>query len=232
MKKVLIIYLIILSIIVNGQTTKNRVSQPKTTLKVEDTIKLEAEKWFKTVYVEAVFKDPYSYKLLKTIVTPKNWREALSDSIARITSFIDATTLSIKDRSMETRAEYLAEYNKTIAWIDRDSKLSKEEKAFSSDEYAKIEIINQDIVHVLKLAMLKIDQYNLNIELRALLEKKLDNLTPEQSKQLAYYEIRIDCYSNNSIGNQILGRFCFPFTKNGAIGSNNGLNSVIQLNKE
>jgi hypothetical protein len=232
MKNILIIHLILLSIIVNGQTTKNRVSQLKTTLTIEDTIKLEAETWFKNVYVEALFKDPYSYKHLKTIVSPKNWREALIDSIARISSVIETINLTSEEKLPETRTEYQIKYEKSLAEIDEINKLSKEEKEFAKEDFAKMVIYSQEIANILKELMLKIDLYNLNIKIKALLEIKLDNLTPEQSKQLVYYEIKIDCYSNNSIGNQILGRFCFPFTKNGAIGSNNGLNSVIHLNKE
>lgn len=234
MKKLLIILLALLGLTVNAQTKKS-VSKPTTLSKVilseEDIVKSKAEDWFKTIYVESVFKDPYSYKLLKTIVIPKTKKEGLTDSLTKLQYTIDTTKLTPKDIS--DRAEYQSMYDKGKADLDKYSKLLETEKDPKQIEYyQKRNAINQKYALLCLSTLRQIDIYNVKVKQKEILEKIINTLTPEEANKLSYYEIRIDCYSNNSLGNQVLGRFSFPLNRNGTAIGPNGINNVIQTNKE
>jgi hypothetical protein len=198
-----------------------------------EIVKDNAEKWFKDFYVENFFKDPYSYKLLKTIVTSKSRKDVLLDTLAKRINNINNSKFSSEKHLEDSRAGCQAEYDDSEKEIE---KYSEQLKTETSEE--RISLIQKIIaVHqkynALRLILLKdIDLYILEIEEKESLEKQLKELNPEQLNQIAYFEIRIDCYSKNSLGNEVLGRFVFPFTKNGPIGNKNGFDKVIQLNKE
>ena len=41
-------------------------------------------------------------------------------------------------------------------------------------------------------------------------------MSEELLNSFEYYNIHLDCYSKNDLGNEVLGRYVFPFTKDGA----------------
>lgn len=226
MKKIFIIILSLSYIYVVGQTQKTVQNEI-------DIVKTKAENWFKDIYVETFFKDPYSYKLLKTIVTPVNIKNATLDSIKKVTYDIDTCSLAIEDRTMEVRQKSQKAYEENKENLEKYTEMVKTDTNETSkmynkkrcDIYAKYALIYLSFME-------RIDLYNLAVEEKKRLENNLSKLTEEESEKMAYYEVKIDCYSNNSLGNQVLGRFQFPFTVNGPLGNKNGLDKVLQLNKE
>jgi hypothetical protein len=236
MKNLILASFVLSCLLVNGQTikkAKQQVTLTKTIVSEEEVVKLKAEEWFKNVYVESVFKDPYSYKLLKTIVTSKTIKESISDSIAIISQSIDTCTLSYKDKGDEGRKEWQDFYDETKKKLDKDTETLNLQTDSREIEYytQRCAIYRKYAIQALE-TLKRIDLYHLDNREKQNLQNRLSNLTIEQENQIAFYEIRIDCYSNNSFGNQILGRFSFPFTNNGPIGLNNGIDQVTHLNKE
>ncbi|WP_321437304.1 hypothetical protein [uncultured Bacteroides sp.] len=219
-----------------GQTQKKKpqLHKASTTIKSErEIVKTNAGNWFKEFYVENLFKDPYSYKLLKITATSKNIKEALSDSLVELDNRIKNSRCSSTMNLDASRAECQKEYDKTKIEIANESEKLKNSTDGNDAKYIQ-KRINIEIKYATDmLGFLKeIDLYNLDVKQKESIEANLKSFTSDQLNQIAYFEIRIDCYSKNSLGNEILGRFVFPFTKNGPIGNKNGLDKVVQLNKE
>jgi len=236
MKKIICLFLILFCLSTFGQvkkTVSKKVVQSKPVISEIDVVKKNAEDWFKSKYVEEYFKDPYSYKLLKTTVTPKTLKEAILDSIVFFQYNIDTCSLSIKDRTNESRLKCKTIYEERLTEIKRLTELIKIESDDQKNYYNKkrIEIEKKYALPFLQF-MKQIDLLNLNINEKKSIENRLISLKEVELSRLAYYEVKIDCYSNNSLGNQILGRFSFPFTKNGPLDKLNDFQSVKHLNKE
>jgi hypothetical protein len=172
-----------------------------------EKIKTEGLKWFKSVYVEAHFKDPYSYKLLKCDVYPQTNKEAVEKIIS------DAKREFIYSDSSSTLSDYnekKREYYKTLSDFKFYPKLVTQKDVDRAKQKLDIEIGK----HIESEAKIKNAQELLN---------KLD---PIMAKKIAHYVLYIDCYSNNSYGNKVLGRFGLYYGKDGPIGD------PFQLNNE
>lgn len=75
----------------------------------------------------------------------------------------------------------------------------------------------------------RINLYLLAVEEKDKTISLINNLTEDQSNKLVFYDVRLDCYSKNSLGNEVLGRFSFPFTINGVLGDKNGVDKVNSI---
>lgn len=236
MKKIISLFLILSCLSTVGQVKKvvsKNVVQSKPIISEIDVVKKDAEDWFKSKYVEAYFKDPYSYKLLKTTVTPRTLKEAILDSIVFFQYNIDTCSLILEDRTEASRLECKKAYEESLTEIKRLTELIKIESDDQKNYYNKKRIaIHKEYALSFLQIMMQIDLYNLNVNEKKNIENRLRRLNEVELSRLAYYEVKIDCYSNNSLGNQILGRFAFPFTKNGPLDKQNELQSVKHLNKE
>lgn len=234
MKKKLLTLLsaMLVTIALFAQANKKPVIQ-KTVINHEEAVKIKAEKWFKEYYVEKFFKDPYSYKVLKLTSEKISVKQSLIDSVAYLTSEIEKCKLAEDERNPKTRKEYQEGYDKILAELKSDQLALNDAKEEKNKDYLSKRIaINKKYGLIYLERMKDYDLFSLySVEKNRVLDK-LQSLTPENEAKLAFYNIRIDCYSKNSIGNEILGRFQFPFNENGPISSINPESSVLHLNKE
>jgi hypothetical protein len=228
--------LLFLPLFTYAQTKKPTVkatTKTTTTVNPEEKVKINAEKWFKEFYVENNFNDPYSYKLLKLTSEKFTKQQDLTDSIAYLTAEIEKCKLSESDRNPKTRQQYQDGYDKTALEKKKTEEWLKTEK-----DAIQIEGLKKRMALIEKYALIYLDGmkeydlYVLNSDEKKRIQEKLSSISPEQATELAYYRIKIDCYSKNSLGNEVLGRFQFPFTEKGPIGTGDGTSTVIQLNKE
>lgn len=171
------------------------------------SVKSSAIKWFKSIYVAGNFKDPYSYKLLKAEIIAITNKEAIekikSDTELSLSSA--DTTKFYSDYANKRQA-----YRKAVSDLKYYPGLYKQ----SDVDYAK-KAWDYELVKYQKLENDKTNAEDLL--------SKMDVIT---AKKINYYAVYIDCYSNNSYGNPVLGKFCFYFNKTGLV------REPIQLNRE
>jgi hypothetical protein len=144
---------------------------------------------FKDTYVESHFKDPYSFKLLKLEIKPKTFGDWLMDDINYIQNEIKFNTTSYSkiDSLQDLYHELLS-----LKVKHPDSPLT------SLKPMARIEKIRQERLENLKKKL------NENI-------KEYSEMSSDKKNKIKGYEVRIDCYGNNSYGNPILGRYKFNY---------------------
>lgn len=162
-------------------------------------IKKEALAWFKTVYVEVNFKDPYSYKLLKVDIYPISNKESLEkilEDYNRELSYADTTKI-ISDYYRK-RQDYRTQVSnvRTYPTIYTQTDVDRAKKALD-DERVKYE-------------QLVID--------KAEAENLLSRIELKNANKVHHYVLYIDCYSNNSYGNPVLGKFGLYYGRDGVIG--------------
>ena len=148
---------------------------------------VEASEWFKKVYVETSFKDPYSYKLLKITIDSINVGQKLIEDINleeyKLKS--DAFELSFNERQLKTSEKY--------AKKERDPNGTWNK---SVERYKKnIEEINNRPTKISEM------------------KKKHENLPIEEKNKVIYYKFYLDCHANNSYGNPVLGKYVFTHSK-------------------
>lgn len=207
-------------------------SSPKTAVDPEASTRNNAQKWFKESYVEKLFKDPYSYKLLKLTSEKVNVKQSLIDSISYLDGEMAKCNIAEKDATPQNRALWQSGYDKSFSDLQ-----IQQEKLKNNTDADQVELLNR-LIAIHKKYSLKylsglkdFDIYFLSKNEKERIQAKILSITPEQGLSLAFYRINLDCYSKNAIGNDILGRFQFPFTEKGVIGSGDGFDTVIQLNK-
>ena len=207
------------------QTRDNRSSDSE--IKIQEN----AEIWFKDVYVEEIFNDPYSYKHLKTITTPKTIEDFLNKKLSDINNQLDndKSGYGYEMVNPETRQSSEDFYNQSLSEIAALTKSIEIDPDATKSKYnnKRIDVYKKYGKEALDL-MERIDIHNLNVEQRNFTLDQLKNLSIDEKKEIAYYEVRIDCYYKNKMGNEILGRFSFPFNVNGLVG---GLDAVDHINK-
>ena len=157
----------------------------------KNIIEQNALKWFKSVYVEENFKDPYSFKLLKISSIPQNTFETIkTDDIYPL--FVELgfekNDINVIDTSLIN----------TSIQIYKDLIKGKWEGSEDRIKYLK---------RIEKLLLCKSNMMTLiNINSNKVLKNKI-----------CRYGIYIDCYSNNSYGNKILGKFAFFYYPKGSL---------------
>lgn len=210
-------------------TTKSVAGKSAITKPESEIVKENAEKWFKDVYVEKFFKDPYSYRLMGLKAIPVTIKEAFLRELSNIQYNIDTCTIAKADRTQESYDECMRLYEQNLKDIEKEKeKINQGGNAeYCNKRIAIYQKYGNEILSIAK----GIKLYLFDIGEKEKLENTISQLTEEQSNMLAYYDVRLDCYSKNSLGNDVLGRFSFPFTIKGVLGDNNGIDKVIQLNK-
>ncbi|MBR3444639.1 MAG: hypothetical protein IKH14_02050 [Prevotella sp.] len=218
MRQFLFLLFILLSVCANAQSVKssmqrNSVHSKKTTttvrVKTDEQIAIEqAQLWFKEKYVETTFKDPYSYRVVGIKATSVTQKESLDKLIFKVKKRMDECTIHPSERNEETLNLCLKEIKNS------DEKMA--ELKNKTDEYS-IEMYNILAKYRKKYieAAEKIEKYLINEkEYNRLLSTK-SVMDESQLNSFAYFEIHLDCYSKNDLGNEVLGRYVFPFTKDG-----------------
>jgi len=176
-----------------------------------------ALKWFKSVYVEDNFKDPYSFKLLKISSIPQTTYETMRGA--------DVYPL-LEDIGIEKNDENAIDTTLMNITIQTYTDLIKGMWEGSEDRVKYLKRIEK--AKLCKSKMVYLIKINSNKVLR---------------NKLCRYAVYIDCYSNNSYGNKILGKFAFfyyPITSEfyeqfKKYSYNNYYideNSIVQLNKD
>ena len=189
--------------------TAQTVSKP--VVKSDEEITLEkAQDWFREKYVEDNFKDPYSYRVVGIKAVPVTTGESVDKLIAKVKKNMDESSLHPDDCTEAALAEIKAE----IAENERQMKLLKNK----TDEYSrkKYNIYAEYNVKFLNLAE-RVEKYLLDKEEYESLLKSKAAMSEEVLNSFAYYDIHLDCYSKNDLGNEVLGRYVFPFTKDGPV---------------
>lgn len=236
MKKLLLAMIAFVGLMLGANAqTKNRNGSMRnkpqpTSVVVRDSvavIKEQAEKWFRDVYVEKHFNDPYSYRLMKVSASPVTLKEALEIDLGNVKMAIDTCSIPKKERTPEGQ--------KKLEGIIKDRQTNIEELNKQLDagtgnrEYLikmrdiYLEYLNKyiDYKKRLDICILAIQTYDK-------IKNSIDELSEQSANQIAYYLIKLDCYSKNKMGNEMLGRFEFPFNKEGIF---RGEKSVVQTNK-
>jgi hypothetical protein len=170
-------------------------------------VKKQALYWFKNFYVDINFKDPYSYKLLKCDIYPVSAEEALIETCEDISREVSrADTAEYFSGYKQKKRLYFTVSNNIKAYpsIYRQSEVDRAKKDW-----------DDEILIYQKLLKLKIEADSL-----------LKVMDPIVRKKVSYYSLYIDCYSNNSYGNAVLGRYSLHFDKKGLV------REPIQLNSE
>lgn len=166
----------------------------------EDIVKEAAEKWFKEVYVEKMFKDPYSYRLMGIKIRPVTYKEGMLELRKEAQAKLDAANKEYKDAYYEFKR-----FNSSSQY--------ELDKAYAKAK--KIMELNDKMAKMQEEQIKKIDSDIYNAS-----EKELDTKI--------HYQINLDCYSKNSLGNEVLGRYTFPFAVDGPVG---GIDRVKNLNE-
>lgn len=170
MKKTLLIYILLSICSIKSFTQINVIEQ-------------NAAKWFKNVYVEEKFKDPYSYKLLKI----KSKSETILDKV-RIDVFEPNYKL------LNLQFEFKNEID--TSYIHSNYEIYTKVLSTTKENSSDYETIKE-----------KVELYKALYELSVSV-KKLDT---KIKNTITRYLISIDCYSNNSYGNKVLGRYSFYY---------------------
>ena len=193
------------------RNSNNRSKNSSTTVKVKTDEQLAIEKsqlWFKEKYVESTFKDPYSYRLVGIKAVPITKRESLDKQIIKVKSRMDACKVHPSERT----ESFLAHCKEEIEKHDEEmAELRKKTDGLSVDLYnisAKYRQKWVDGAEEIEKYLINEKEYNQLLATRNI-------MTEDQLNSFAYFEIHLDCYSKNDFGNEVLGRFVFPFTKDG-----------------
>ena len=168
MKKILFLILLIIPIISFSQ--KNLIEQ-------------NALKWFKSIYVQNYFKDPYSFKFVKIKSIPLTNMEYYKTE--KIIPYL---------KKMGRKEEDATIYY--TAFVDEAIKMYK--------EFSKTKSLTNNERDSYYDKMVEAENLRFNMGL-------VIHMNNEVRNDICRYAIYIDCYSNNSFGNKVLGKFAFYY---------------------
>ncbi len=213
-KNLRLITFTIIYILINCVDAPAQNKRPKKSTSKAQSIEIKAKNWFKVYYVPLNFKDPYSYKILKCFAIPISNKEALKETYETLTyNLKDLDTAGFGNEYKNALSNYRWSLKKhNIEFKGTDTTDKRYQISIQSLKYE-----NEKIETMLK----KFTDTKSSLDT---IRKILSTLSPEEEKKIAYYKIYLDCYSNNSYGNKVLGRFMFLFNNNGVV------QSPIQLN--
>ena len=144
-----------------------------------------AAKWFKEVYVESNFKDPYSYKLLKLTIDTNTVEEQT------------LTLIKIKEDDLAN----IAQKRKDNQWSIETGKKYIKKGMDGNGTWA--EGVERATKSNLELDILP--------ETIQKLKSDLTNMSESDKKKPYSFFIYIDSHANNSYGNPVLGKYVFCY---------------------
>lgn len=176
------------------------MAQKKKPVKLTELQKVKKEglDYFKNVYVESNFKDPYSYKLLKCDVYPITFKEHIEELLKSVDDKIKSSDTTRPFSEYQTKkAEYLRNVSRVKNYPDiyKQSDIDRAKKDWDNC----------------------ISEYNDAIDTKKKGEQMLTALSASEANKIHHYSFYIDCYSNNSYGNPVLGKFAFDYGTTGLV---------------
>lgn len=185
MKKYL---LLLISLLVYGALAAQRLDSAQVVEK--------AKIYFKEVYVENNFKDPYSYELLKVIAQPYTAKDKAKLELSA------AEELDLGGDPVGAYRELTLDYKTKLDKLKgKDGKVSKRNQA----EYDRVE----------KYYLQALADYEVAVKSETGKASKLDSLRAiiesrdANTIRINEYRIEIHCYAANSLGNKVLGKYAF-----------------------
>ena len=179
--------------------------------------------------MEQYFNDPYSYRLMGIKAIPISFKKMLEKNLETVQKDISNCDLAVSDRNKAAYDDCMRRYEEHKKEAEIEQEYINRGKDVEYHKKRKSILIEYGAKY-LEIAK-KIELYLLAVEEKWKIIPVLKELSEEEANKLAYYDIRLDCYSKNSLGNEVLGRFSFPFTEDGIFGGKNDVSKVIQLNK-
>lgn len=182
--------LLLLGLLIYGALSAQRLDSAQVVEK--------AKAYFKDVFVEKEFKDPYSYELLKVIAQPYTAKEKAKleyDAINMLTA--DNTSV---DEYRDLTEDYKVQLDKLKG---KDGKVPKKKAV----EYAQVEKMYLQALADYEVEQKNSDGVKLGLDsLRSIIESK-----DAETIRINEYRIEIHCYAANSLGNKVLGKYAFFF---------------------
>ncbi len=176
----------------------------KTVLSEQTIITNKARAWFKDVYVQVNFKDPYSYKLMKFDVYPVTNEAGLKDIIKNIDYKID---------ELDTSKTY-SSYQLKIKTIRKDREYNEK---YGSRDSVSVANAKSYTNMLLKERDEMLKEYNTTIQAKKEAELQLNSLTPATKDKTLKYIGYLDCYGRNGYGNIALNKYVFDISKSGEV---------------
>ncbi len=218
MKRIILLSVIaVFGLVTNSQTQKllakksNKYTRntTKKVVKTDEQVAIEkAQVWFKEKYVETHFKDPYSYRLVGIKADSVTKKITLDKLISKVKKRMDECTIHPSERT----ESFLAHCKEEIKKHDDEMAILKNKTdGLSVDLYNISAKYRKQWIDGAE----EIEKYLLNKKEYNQLQETKSSMTEDQLNSFAYFEIHLDCYSKNDLGNEVLGRFVFPFTKDG-----------------
>lgn len=159
-------------------------------------IREKAKEYFRDIYVEANFKNPYSYELLKIEVTPVVAAISLDQDLKSAKDWVIRTDTASKDSHYQKMKTLLASHEKKLKQ-DRISEEEVQETRRLVKEFSSI--------------------YSTWTKQVEKLSAEISNLDHENSMATREYEILIHCQADNSYGGKVLGRYKFNLHPTGTL---------------
>lgn len=173
-------------------------------------IERKAREYFRDEYVEANFKDPYSYELLKIKLTPITLREKIDRDISiKKDLYGDITPESLEETKLL--------YEKYKLQMDSlQSNYNKKGKGLS--RFRQMEYDSAEGLYTQSLAAytFRKDEYEKYINQVEYYRSMDSDNTIDKSKVVEYF-VDLDCYAANSYGNKVLGRYRFIISSDGTV---------------
>lgn len=157
----------------------------------------KAKTYFKDVFVENTFKDPYSYELLKIISEPVSYRQKAISEYSYNKNMVPFNDEDIEPLRLELKKnkEYLdklkpkgTKYEKALAKYERSLAIYEDENSKLNEFKNKQELLNQ-----------------------------ISTATSKSVDEISHYNIEIHCYGSNSYGGKILGKYIFEINTKGEV---------------
>ncbi|WP_313672008.1 hypothetical protein [Sphingobacterium multivorum] len=172
----------------------------------------KAKDYFKKVYVELNFKDPYSYELLKIKAERVSLREKLEFDIGVYRSAKKSvnmdSTFSFSDFSSAKQKYEALKHTLSKGEKLKEKDYNKYIKKYG--EYIELFDSTKKEIEEFRSAHKKLDE---DLLLR---QEMLDNKSLDFS-QTVQWRISLDCYAANSYGNKILGKYIFRMSNDGKL---------------
>lgn len=173
-------------------------------------IEERAKDYFRNIYVEANFKDPYSYELLKIKLTPITLREKIDRDISIKKELYGDITPELLE---ETKIRY-ERYKREMDSLQ--SNYNKKGKGLS--RFKQMEYDSAEGLYAQSLAAytFRKDEYEKYVNQIAYYSSMDSDDTIDKSKVVEYF-VDLDCYAANSYGNKVLGRYRFIISSDGTV---------------
>lgn len=159
-------------------------------------IREKAKEYFRNIHVEANFKNPYSYELLKIEVMP----------IAAVIS-LDRDLKLAKDWVIRTDTVSKGSHYQKMKTLLANQEKKLKRARISEEEVQETRRLVNEFSSIYSTWTKQVER----------LSTEISNLDDENLAAIREYEILIHCQADNSYGNKVLGRYKFNLYPSGAL---------------